>query len=349
MKTCDIVTPQVSPQYAQIVKNRLVSGCIDTLRLAYPLCPRMSAIIEVMKTKTVHKNPFGQIEWSYGKVDGKFLPSSFSGLSISDDGKWVYFEFSLHKFLDDRNYNDLNYNFLDSMTALNRWLFVISSFLGYPFKKNEFRINRVDVGCVYDLECSDKFEIEEFVQAIKVHCRSEKYLETYPTSIHYGSRYLGFKLYHKKSEYIHYRKQQKLKAQKQGKNFNDVELLVSDKKWRFEIGVKKMKLNDLGVHRLEDLPKLRSEFLKREKQVLSIRGITDFVDTLPPKQRVIVNDIKKHGKKKALKMWCEFASSSDFYKQTRALKKVGIYVDFIQQDILKEKEVVKEFELKKVA
>ena len=301
---------------------------IDTIKLSYPYNKRLASILEQKKSRLLMLSPNGQVEFEKGYV--KDLPSHFSGLRIVEHGNQLFFEFSLQKWQSADSYNAENTKLLQDITALNRWIAILASYLGYGFDRSLFLLNRVDLAFNYTLSGTSYIE---FFRCAEIHLgRSEKNVRRYGTTLYYGSQWVSKKIYHKYSEYK--------SIERPKRKRNDLhELYIDIKIIRFEIEFRLAFLKRKGLRSIESIGRLLPRYLEEERKFLfSVEKFNHSKLNLRPIEKLVCDYVMEKGYLLACEDFKAYKSRATWYRVKKQLKQRGIFLESLETSDLKDGE-----------
>lgn len=320
---------------------------IDTVRFRVPLNEERRIMYNSTTCKIITFTPDGRELRSYNRfIAYDDINSQFEHIYLNVKGDFLYIEFSIHKMINRHKlgiqYNHRNYSFITDIAYFIRFINMLNRYFYYNIKLNEIEFMRIDIGenlkLISELDVLDLFEIL-YLQMGRI---SKIKTNQFQTSCYYPSRnWVTKKLYSKYHELKNYCSKGKLNKYNEAIQELFFEL-ERDKCIRFEISIKKRKLEKLGIafFNYDMIHKLKRYYEDEKMKILKFENYFNKEKKnikLTLQEEYFIKNVINMGYKLAKEKMIKEYSRATFYRVQKQLKEKGINLKSITKEDLQNK------------
>jgi len=304
----------------------------------------------------------------------------------------VEFEFSVAKWASPSGYNHRNTALVDDVESVKRWVHSFNEFALMRYPYNLWTLVRADLSEVYKLYggSTDAF-LDQCHVKMSSYTNAEGKTHKYDGAVYYPSSWIAKKIYDKYKEWRNHEKfkykdlikwgyldgdavtkggdmlqlistnhSEQLKAakrdfkEKYGKEPMPVEEIESLKNClRLEIEFRRDFLAKHGYTSIDDILKLEERFHDESVKWLSIKNLSECLDTFNVNEYFLIDRCKRVGYKQARIDFLQKFKKTSFYDVRKSLREKEIYVEYLQnkdfRSEINDVDVPTKFELKLAA
>ncbi len=317
---------------------------IDTVRFRIFADEYNMKIFESVSCSILTLTPDGRELRKFNKfIAYDDITSQFEHIYMQNFGDYIYFEFSLHKFINRKRIG-INYNHNNNSMAVDYAYFclfvkMLNEF-GFDIKFKNIELMRVDVGWNYrlaGLEVLDFFEILYLQMGKIAKIRSNHF----QSSVYYPSRWVTKKLY---SKYYDLKSLcSKGRLDRSNKKIKDLFLEIKDIV-RLEFSLKKEKLKHLGVAKFnyDMLQKTKKYFEGEAMQILKFQEHfkkKEEQNTFTLQEQFFIKRVLEVGYKYAKEELINQQSRRTFFRVQKKLKDKGINLKSLTKEQIDEENI----------
>lgn len=303
---------------------------IDTIRFRIPYTGINKSVYDAISCSVITFTPDGQELRKYFKfIPYDELTSQFEHIYMNVFSNFIYFEFSLHKFINRHklgiSYNHNNYTIITDYLYFIKFLKLLNE-IGYEINLKSLEVMRIDIGLNYRLE--GEIDVLDFFEIIYLQMGKFSKIKTnqFRTSCYYPSRWVTKKLYSKYYDLKHILAND-IEKRKDEKYLNLMEKIKNV--IRLELSIKRQKLKSMGItgnFSLNMLSKIKDYF---EGEKVNILKFEDYFkkggkNKLSLIEQYIIETVIEYGYNYAKELFIKEKSKRTFYRVQKNLKEKGI-------------------------
>jgi hypothetical protein len=338
-----------------------IGEMIDTIRFRVPLNSVRERFFSQIASRYLQISPLGEVITEYMRfknIPEDELTSQFRHIYINMFNGYLYFEFSLNKFISkcikDIRLNHVNYTIATDILFLNKFIQLVNnykvemidndtgkvSYSSIDIKLREIEIMKIDLGINMKLNTNINY-ITNLFEYIHIHMGrlSKMTTEKYRGGLFYKSEYKAYKLYSKYEDVKQQLKKLVVKDVEDKQDKEKFKAILDDLKdiVRLEISYKKKYLKDKGIiyFKISDIYRLYEGF---KEDMAKIINLTQFkkdkkIQKLNYKEKFLIKLCYNEGFANAKEIFIKEFSRPTFYRVKKSLLDKGINIKNITPEI----------------